>query len=78
MKHLAPLPELAAVPLPNTRGSQRVGGSPGSAEVLAGFSCFSDVTLALLTARDLSLMGPGPGSGSGFVKLASDSRLNPD
>lgn len=52
------------------------GGSPGSAELLDGFSCLSDVTLALLTARDLSLTGPG--SGSGFIKGASDSRLNPD
>lgn len=73
--------ELVAVPLPNTGGSVE-GGSPGSDEVLAGFSCFSNVVLALLVALGLSLMGPsaglGPGPGSGLVGLMSDSRLNPE
>lgn len=73
--------ELVAVPLPNTGGSVE-GGSPGSDEVLAGFSCFSNVILALLMPLVLSLMGPsagpGPGGGSGLVGLMSDSRLNPE
>lgn len=65
-----------------TLGGSVESGSPGSDEVLAGFSCFSNVVLALLMALVLSLMGPsdgpGPGGGSGLVGLMSDSRLNPE
>lgn len=73
--------EPVAVPLPDTGGGVE-GGSPGSDEVLAGFSFFSNVVLALLMALALSLMGPsagpGPAGGSGLVGLMSDSRLNPE
>lgn len=74
------LTEPVAVPLPNTGGGvdSVEGGSPGSDEVLAGFSCFSDVPLALLMALVLSLMGAGAGGGSGLVRLTSDSSLNPE